>query len=790
KTIAQVGDEITYTIKATNTGTTTLDTAVVQDTLPANTTLKPNSTFVDGALAPGADIESGIELAPMIPGQMRTIVFTVIVGPGANPGDVISNSATAVFGSELDGVLFTKTTQSNVVDTTVVDVNLEVTKSVDLTQVVPGGILTYTLSVTNTGSVALDPVIVTDTIPAGTTVIPNTVTVDNVLIPGADIEAGVDIGPLGIGVTKDVEFQVRVDENLPPGTVLTNVSDVEYSYTENNETITETATSNEVDSTVDEANLTVEKIANREGALVGDTITYTLIITNSGNLDADNVTIQDPLSQDVQFDNNIKVDGNPIGGDITVGVNIGTVPANSQVTVTFDVIVVSVPDDKIINNIVTTTYEYSDENGDPIITETVESNEEQVRIFSPEIEMTKEADKENVEVGDTFTYTIRIENTGDIKVENFVLQDTLPPEFSVEEIKVDGNIVGGDLAVGIPIGDIDPGQIVIVEITVLVNELLPTDDPFKNVAVGTGEVVTDPNFPPEIIEVTAEDPIGVKTVEAKIRVEKSSNVDSAVVGDTIIYTIKVTNEGDIDLDSVIVSDPLSPDLDFIEGSLKVNGVPMPMANILTGVEIGPLAVGQMKTITFEAKVISKTSDEIINVSTANFTYILNPGEPPQGKTQDSNENIIELFDPNLTVEKMADKEEVSLGDVITFTVVLTNDGDTELTDIVFKDELPQSLELIDGTFEVNGVVINGVDLNSGVNIGSLMPGETIVIKYQAKVVGGACSGIITNNAFAEYKYILPDGTTGEETSESSSVEIEVNISIFKQITLDKYCQIP
>ncbi len=101
-------------------------------------------------------------------------------------------------------------------------------KHVDKLEASAGEILSYTISVINTGSADATNVIVTDTLPANTTYISNSTYLDDVLVPdlGGDSQLfnGLNIGTVksGIGYSRRITFKVRINDDVKGGTYIKN----------------------------------------------------------------------------------------------------------------------------------------------------------------------------------------------------------------------------------------------------------------------------------------------------------------------------------------------------------------------------------------------------------------------------------------------------------------------------------------------------------------------------------------------------------------------------------------
>ncbi len=270
---------------------------------------------------------------------------------------------------------------------------------------------------------------------------------------------------------------------------------------------------------------------------------------------------------------------------------------------------------------------------------------------------------------------------------------------------------------------------------------------------------------------------------------KSANKSEVAVGEVLTYEIVLLNDGDVNLDNILVTDLLAEELEFIQGSVKIDGVEQPDLDILGGIEIGSMLIGEELTITFDAKVVEKIDEVIENTSRSSYTYIDSETDEELFGENESNLTEVAVYFADLEITKDCNKKSVGLGDTITYTVKLKNKGDLILENVIFKDLLPEAVELVDNEIIVNGTPVLATDLENGVNVGEILVGEVTTIVYTVLVVGGSCDGLITNQAFADYTYVLPNETFGFGTTEVVSCKVKTRIQSFKQILLDKYIEI-
>lgn len=220
-------------------------------------------------------------------------------------------------------------------------------------------------------------------------------------------------------------------------------------------------------------------------------------------------------------------------------------------------------------------------------------------------------------------------------------------------------------------------------------------------------------------------------------------IDSA--GDTILYTVSVANVGDTDLTGVELIDP------FIADSLDKNGDGVIDSADITGGDTngnGILEIGEtwvwggafqvtQEDINNRGNYDSPVDADLINDNLIrNIVFV----STEEGATEDAEVDTTLDYDPQVRVLKSADVrnadgsddlDEVidTAGDVIDYTVLVTNIGNVSLNNFQMTDDLVGSL------FDENGDgVIDAADVVSGDNgNGILDVGEQWVFRGQYQV---------------------------------------------------------
>ena len=144
------------------------------------------------------------------------------------------------------------------------------------------------------------------------------------------------------------------------------------------------------------------------------------------------------------------------------------------------------------------------------------------------------------------------------------------------------------------------------------------------------------------------------------------------LGEVINYKITATNDGNLTLTNVKVEDALT-------GNVGENAF-----------TIDTLAPGEAQT--FEARYVVTENDvlagKVVNNATGTATDPTDPNETKTPVTPGEKEDPIETPNPSLAVVKTSDKTGVvKLGETITYTITVTNNGNVTINDIEVTDEL-------------------------------------------------------------------------------------------------------
>jgi len=152
-----------------------------------------------------------------------------------------------------------------------------------------GGIASYNIDVSNLGNNTIPNVVVSDTLPAGFTYVAGTTTINGV--PAAD-PLGTpdlpvwDIGNIAGNNTVTLSFDALVDATTPPGVYYNSVT---ATGRNGNYTFPAAGPTAAVTVQIGAPSLTVLKSASAPSANPGGSVTYTVMVQNTGTAPGDNI---------------------------------------------------------------------------------------------------------------------------------------------------------------------------------------------------------------------------------------------------------------------------------------------------------------------------------------------------------------------------------------------------------------------------------------------------------------------------------------------------------------------
>ena len=715
-TFAEAGERLDYTITVKNEGNVFANNILIKDDLalliPHIDSVVGTNMMINGVVTPIEELMNGVR-RDFAPGDTITITFSVMVKTTLNVEvtKVLSNLATV--GDENPGTEIPTGAPKLGSDKVVVDAN-------DNGFAEAGEVLTYEISLTNSGEVKAYDVVIKDTLSLLLPYIDSTIdtkfVMKETLYPLSELINGIKVN-VEAGETITVKFSVKVISTLNTKLIksLANLA-----------TVGDQTPGTEIPTGAPElySSKTVVDASGDGIAEPGEMLTYQIIFGNRGNVASEIMTIQDTLSNLIGH-----VDLNGVTYDMGDGI-----PRDIQNLITGFEMALGPNDHRFIKFTVKVN-----DNLDVDVIKTL-SNLATIGKQTPGTEIPTGAPKlaaektvsdasndNHAEAGEALTYTITVSNSGTVIKKDLLIQDTLSDLLPyVDDISLVRFKMGEQthplqkLIDGFKI-DLMANEIATLTFTVNVKKDLDTKEikVLKNIAtVGEDKPET-------------EIPTGAPKLSATKNVVDESKDGFAEANEKLTYTITIKNEGNVTKKNLLVKDNLSKLLPYIKeiDSVKfmMDSQKYPLQKLIDGFNID-IEKDKTITITFIVEVMDNLDTNTIK-TLSNLVTVgdLTPeAEIPTGSPKMSSDKV--LVDENQNGFAEA-------GEKLFYEVWVTNSGNVK-KEILIKDDLKDLMAYIDSpiaeTFTLNGIAYPMAELIAG-KLVVIDAGTTSRIRFSVRV---------------------------------------------------------
>ena len=351
-------------------------------------------------------------------------------------------------------------------------------------------------------------------------------------------------------------------------------------------------------------------------------------------------------------------------------------------------------------------------------------------------------------VNDVITYTITVENTGNVTMTGVGIVDTLV-DATGNPLTLTTGPTYVSSSLGSAQGTLQVGEVATYTATYIITQSDVDAGGVSNSVVGSGTspvgtIVNDTSDDGDDTDGnTTDDPTEILIPENPIlEVTKTATIADdgdgfTGVNDVITYTITVENTGNVTMTGVGIVDTL---VDATGNPLTLTTGPTYVSSSLGSAQ-GTLQVGEVATYT-ATYIITQSdvdaggvSNSVVGSGTSPVGTIVNDtsddGDDTDGNnTNDPTETITDsIFD--LSVIKEVDNTSPIVGENVTFTITLSNEGFVTATNIIVDEVIPSGY-----TF-VSAITTNGVysDFDGTWTVAQLNPGQVEILQITVQVLG-------------------------------------------------------
>ena len=263
----------------------------------------------------------------------------------------------------------------------------------------------------------------------------------------------------------------------------------------------------------------------------------------------------------------------------------------------------------------------------PVGPQLTDSDSADIDVVNPAITITKTPDDQQVRAGGAAAFTVTVTNTGDVELTNVRITD---PECTDCEATF--------ATLGVGASEQAQGTVTNVQAD------------FINTAT---VAATAPGGPDLIVS----DAANVDVIRPAISISKTPDLSTILAGSDVTFTVTITNTGDVPLTNARITDPNCTDCEATFATLGV-GASEQTQGTVTNIQA-----------------------DLTNTATVTATAPAGPD------LQASDDAVVDVVHPAITISKTPDTQTINAGEDATFTIIVTNTGDVDLTNLLVTDPL-------------------------------------------------------------------------------------------------------
>ena len=723
--VVGVGDAVAYVIRVDNTGTTRGTGVVVTDQFSVG--LLENVTVDAGGIVDMAtglitwnlgDVDAGETVFLNVAGDITSYVSAGI-DDVSNVVSVSDDGRNGIDPSPEDNVAF--------------DFN-ELIASPDFTIRVDDGVstvrtgesTTYSIQVTHVGTQDATGVTVVDSFPKG--VLTNVTASNGGVIDPVAGTVTWDLGTMSLGDMVDLTVNGEISSSLPASTIsLINTVFVQDDGTNGPPTDPSDNTSTDIDG-IEHATGPVYAITNDDGAdsiSPGESTTYTITLRNIGDEPGMNILLTNtlpPLLHSISVSDGGVLDPN-LG---TVTWDIANLADGGQQAFTITGVVANAPSgiEEIANTATATDFANA----------AVSETDRNVLVAAPAHTITNSDGVTAVRLGDSITYSIVVEHSGDQDATGVNVVNTYSTAVLTNVVASHGGLVdAADGTISWDLGSTSVGEVITLTVTADVSDMIPDTVTHMSTTVTVqNDGLNGPD--PDSTDNSATDTNQVlHTIGPIYSIEKTDGQVAISPGETASYTISLRNTGDEAGLEILITDYLPAELGSVTAS---DGGVVDLDNRTVTWSVATL--GENESI---QRIVSGVvgyalggSEEIVNTVTAIDSV---------GQNVEASDTSDFAAAPDLSIRVSDDGYVASEDRATVYELVASNIGTQDATGVVVTEVLPPGTQYVPSESSSGWVDVG--DGHFQYAVGDLAVGEIRELRFAITIVDRSIAGAALTN---------------------------------------------
>lgn len=534
----------------------------------------------------------------------------------------------------------------------------------------------------------------------------------------------------------------------------------------------------DVDPLTPQSDLTLSKSDGVTQAVPGQMVTYTLVARNpAGPSDAFGATVQDLFSSDLSCiwscipSAGASCTQGQVAGNIADTIDL---PVGGEATFTAHCSIDSAAVGTLSN-----TASITSVGEDPNPANNSASDLDTQLLSIADLTISKSDGVTQAIPGEAVTYTITASNpVGPSDIQGATLSDNFIDDLScVWTCIASGGAfctpgqVAGDIAdaVNLPVGSA-------VTYSATCEIAADASGTLSNTAsISLPQGSSDPN----LANNTASDLDTALLRRADLSISKDDGRDEAVVGDSTVYTVVVSNAGPSDVAQARVQDILPSELTCLWTCVADDG-----ASCTAGPQSGDLdeeivlPAGTSVTYEGDCEISAAASGELTN--TASVSLPVGVEDPDLGNNNDSDTNTL-ILEADLSISKTDGVTQAIAGESVTYTLIARNEGPSPVSGAQVSDNFSSSLTCSWTCVPSGGTVCTAGPVNGDIDDLIDLPAAATATYTATCDIDSAATGLLTNTASIE----APDGVTELDPDNNVATDDDTEILVVADLAISK-----
>lgn len=417
------GDSVVYTLTPSNDGWADASGVTITETVPVHTTFDAGSSSAgwscpDGAVAGTTCTYTVGTIAARSTGS--SVSFAVTANSTFVAGVATISNTASIDDDDARPDADPDADDDHESTPLVAAPDLRVTKTDGATSEMPGTAASYTVGYRNVGTQGATGVVLTETVPAGTTfdAAGSTAGWSCADASVAGTTCTYSVGALAVDAFGSITFAVNI---LPSATgTLTNIVSIRDDGTNGPDLVPGDNEASDSDTLVPGSDVSITIADSPDPVASGTQLTYSLVVRNNGPSTAADVTVTHTIPTDgvtlVSAVSNVRTCSHLLG---TITCELGALAngAEVEITVLLDVLTTRVPDLSSTASVASTTPDPDTDNN---------RETEATVVLSADLSVTKTVSDLTPAPNRPVTYTITVENSGQESADGVTVTDLLP----------------------------------------------------------------------------------------------------------------------------------------------------------------------------------------------------------------------------------------------------------------------------------------------------------------------------------------------------------------------------